>query len=207
MTQHTERLAWHDKGEVFGFSVSAFFFDGDAAEREPDFVRRMLPVFRTARPRLLATEGDRRNFRASTVVAQPDAVLVHGQGLISLEYKPQDKRHHRRDRWSEDIPLRGMLQCLIAAIAVSGEMNKPTLPLLRCHNAIYLLASSQIVLEKVLKLIRQAPTYWDDCADVSSSRVAKFCEPWVRENFPLTSLESIARQQRGEELHAANLRR
>lgn len=207
MIQPSERLAWHDTRQAFGFTVSAFFFDGDAAEREPDFVRRMLPVFRTAKPRLLVTEGDRRNYRASTVVAQPDAVLAHGQGLISLEYKPQDKKYHRRDRWNEDIPVRGMLQCLIAAIAVSAETNKPTLPLLRCHNVIYLLNPYPAVLEKVVKLIWQAPTYWDDRADVSSSRVAKYCEPWVRETFSLATTESIARQQRGEELHATNLRR
>lgn len=207
MSDAAEPMAWHDRREVFGFNVSAFFFDGQAADMEPDFTRRMLPVFKTARPRLIATEDDRRNFRVSTVVAQPDAVLAHGQGLISLEYKPQDKRSHRRDRWQEDIPVRGMLQCMVAAIAVSAELNKPTLPLLRCYNALYLLKPYPMVLSKVIKLFEHAPDYWDDYPDVMSSRIAKYCEPWLRERFPLISAETLARQRRGEELHAANLRR
>jgi hypothetical protein len=207
MSPPAEPMAWHDQREVCGFTVCAFFFDGDAAELEPDFTRRMLPVFKTARPRLISAEADRRNFRVSTVVAQPDAVLAHGQGLISLEYKPQDKKNHRRDRWHEDIPVRGMLQCLIAAIAVSAEMHKPTVAVLRCHNALYLLKPYPGVLSKVIQLFDQAPDYWGDYPDVMSSRIAKYCEPWLRDKFPVQGAEHLARQRRGEELHAANLRR
>ena len=207
MSTIAEPLVWHDQREVYGFTVKAFFFDGDAAELETDFVRRMFPVFKTARPRLIVTEGERRNFRVSTVVAQPDAVLEHGQGLLALEYKPQDRRNHRRDRWSEDIPVPGMLQCLVAAIAVSSELDKPTLPLLRCHNVLYLLKPCPGVLNKALKLFASAPDYWEDYPDVRSSRIARYFEPWLRDKFPNISEETLARQRRGEELHARNLRR
>ena len=202
-----EPLAWNDQDEVYGFKVKSFFFDGAAAEQEDDYIKRNLPIFKVARPKVIATETDRRNFRIGNVVAQPDGVLEHGNGLLSLEFKPQGKKEHGPKRWQQQIPLTGMLQCMVAAIAVASETGKPTLPLLRCYNALYMLSPSPAVVSKVLKLFELAPMYWDDESSVASSRIAKLCEPWVRETFPDNGEEAQKRRQMGEELHEQFLRR
>ena len=91
-------VTWNDRRPVHGCDISACFFDPEVVEREDDFTRRMLPVFKAARPSLLYGEQDRKNFVADPLIAQPDAVLQHGHGLLSLEYKSQSRRSHRQEQ-------------------------------------------------------------------------------------------------------------
>ncbi len=199
-------LAWHDEKEVWGFAVKSHFFDAAAAEAQDDFVRRVLPIFKIGRPQLLATEKDHRNYRVPGLVAQPDAVLRHGEGLLAVEYKTSRSRPHNLDRWHIEIPLKAMLQCLAAAIAVAGETGRPTVPLLRCKNALYLLVPQPELLARVLQLIEQAPAYWRLPPPVSASQLAAFCEPWVRAHYADNTEVAEAARAAGRQAHAAMLR-
>ena len=49
-------LTWTDRQAVHGCDISACFFDPQVVDREDDFTRRILPVFKAARPALLFSE-------------------------------------------------------------------------------------------------------------------------------------------------------
>src|SRR5690606_30612678 len=103
-------LRWDDEAELCGIRVRAHFFDPNDVDTQDDFVSRQLPVFKRARPKLLFSETDRKNFVAGELIGQPDAVLSHGSGLISLEYKSNSGRSHERQKWRRQLRLRSMLQ-------------------------------------------------------------------------------------------------
>ena len=200
-------LTWTDRKVVHGCDISAAFFDPDLADREKDFTRRMLPVFKTARPTLLFSEQDRKNFVADPLIAQPDAVLRHGSGLLSLEFKSQSRRSHRPDQWQRDVPCSGVLQTVAAAMAVAAVSGKAVAPLLRCHNAIYFLRPHPELIERLTGSTAEAKTYWDEDRYVSASQLAAYCEPWVRSRFALKDDAQAASSEAGRARHEEMLRR
>jgi len=200
-------LPWHDQREVFGFSVKSYFFDPRRTQAEPDFCRRMLPVFQQAEPVVWVTDSDRRDFRAGNLIARPDAVLIHGNCLLSLEYKTQSGRQHVPDRWHRQIPTAAMLQCLAAAIAVAVETKRTVAPILCCHNAMYMLAPRREVVSYLLRQARLAPAYWGgDDPLVAAGKLAKQCEPWLRETYRFTEDADRSAAEEGRARHQSMLR-
>ena len=102
-------LEWHDEAVISGIRVRAHFFNPAVVDARADFVARNLPVFKSARPKVLVTENDRKNFVAGDLIGQPDSVLEHGAGLISLEYKSNSGRSHECDSWRRSLRLTSML--------------------------------------------------------------------------------------------------
>jgi hypothetical protein len=200
-------LTWTDRKVVHGCDISAAFFDPDLADREDDFTRRMLPVFKTARPTLLFSEQDHKNFVADPLIAQPDAVLRHGSGLLSLEFKSQSRRSHRPEQWQRDIPCNGVLQAVAAAMAVAAVSGKTVAPILRCHNAIYFLRPRPELVERLIGSAAEAKTYWEEDRYVSASQLAAYCEPWVRARFTLKDDAQAASSEAGRARHEEMLRR
>jgi hypothetical protein len=202
-------LRWHDHREVFGCKVSAFFFDPQTADAEGDFVRRMLPVFTTARPRVVVADAERRDFQAGRLKARPDAVLAHGAGLLCLEYKTQSGRMHQIERWQREIPCSAMLQVLAASVAVAAENGRPVVPLLRCHNALYLIAPSEQLITYLVGQVEAAYAYWGNPNDhhVSATELAKHCEARVRRDFWVPDRINRASSAAGVARHEVMLRR
>jgi hypothetical protein len=200
-------LTWTDRQAVHGCDISASFFDPQVVDREDDFTRRMLPVFKTARPALLYSEQDRKNFVADPLIAQPDAVLRHGRGLLSLEFKSQSRRSHRPEQWQRDIPCSGVLQTLAAAMAVAMESGKTVAPLLRCHNVIYFLRPHPELVTRLMTGAAEAKAYWGEDRYVSASQLAAYCEPWVRARFGIKDDAQAASSEAGRVRHEEMLRR
>jgi hypothetical protein len=200
-------LTWTDRKAVHGCDISACFFDPDLVDREDDFTRRMLPVFKAARPTLLFSEQDRKNFVADPLIAQPDAVLRHGLGLLSLEFKSQSRRSHRPDQWQRDIPCSGVLQTVAAAMAVASETGKTVAPLLRCHNVIYFLRPHPELVGRLTGSTTRARAYWSEERYVNASQLAAYCEPWVRVRFGHQDDAQVASSEAGRALHNKMLRR
>jgi hypothetical protein len=200
-------LTWTDRRAVHGCDISARFFYPDEVDRETDFTRRMLPVFKAARPALLYSEQDHKNFVAHPLIAQPDAVLRHGQGLLSLEYKSQSRRSHRPEQWQRDIPCSGVLQTLAAAMAVAMESGKTVAPLLRCHNVIYFLRPHPELVTRLMTGATEAKAYWGEDRYVSASQLAAYCEPWVRARFGQKDEAQVASSEAGRLRHDEMLRR
>jgi len=201
-------LPWHDHRDVFGFRVSSFFFDPELVGSNDDFVRRVLPVFRRARPQVWVSEGDNRDFRFGQLIARPDAVLAHGVGYLCLEYKTQSGRSQTPANWHREIPTTGMLQCLATSIAVAAETARPVAPILCCHNALYLLKPRQEVIEFVLSRVDSAARYWSNSDRlVAAGMLARYCDPWLRENFRFREAQDLAASEAGRRRHEAMLRR
>lgn len=176
-------LSWHDQASFYGTTVKASFFDGDAAKNEPDLARRVLPFLRVARPKILFTESDRQNFYCDKLVAQPDVVFAHGNGLISVEYKSVGGKAHAREDWQQSIRLKDMLQCMIAGYAVAQIYRKTTACVLRYNNVCYFLAPEPGVIYSMLDLIPMAMNYYSDNRRVSSSQLAQFALEKIRSSY------------------------
>lgn len=200
-------LDWTDRKTVYGCDISAFFFEPDLVDREDDFALRTLPVFKRARPQVLFSEQDRKNFVVDPLIAQPDAVLRHGQGLICLEFKSQSQRSHRQDRWHRDIPCAAVLQTVAGSVAVASVSGKPVASVLRCHNVLYLLRPQAELVERMLKDAAAARAYWQEQRYVSASQLAAFCEPWVKSRFSQKDDAQLASSEAGRARHEEMLRR
>jgi hypothetical protein len=200
-------LRWHDTRSVFGFTVSCHFFDPVAADAQPDFVRRMLPVFERGRPEVWVMDSEARDFRAGALIARPDAVLRHGTGLLCLEYKTQSGRSHTPERWHREIPTTGMLQCLAASVTVAVETQRAVAPVLRCHNALYLLRPQPEVLSFVLRHAESAAAYWNPGDRlVAAGKLAGYCDAWLRDTFRFNEAEDRAASAAGRQRHGSMLR-
>ncbi len=199
-------LQWHDEAVVYGIKVQAFFFDPRTAESSDDFVARNLPVFKIARPQLVATEADRKNFTFGDLIGQPDAVLVFGNGMLSLEYKSQGGRNHDRDRWQRQVKLSALLQCIGGAMVVAEAYSKPTAALLRCHNALYHLNPSQELLDFLAANISGARDYWNEPRRANITQLAEYCEPRVRRDFQVVTASDEVRSDEGRRRHEQLLR-
>ena len=187
-----DKLDWHDEAELMGVRVRAYFFDPTEADARPDFVGRQLPILRGSAARLLSPEGQRDSYRVATLLAQPDAVLSHGNGLLCLSYKGGDGRLHEpglwRSQWRADV----MLQCIAAAMAVAGERQQPTAALWRGANLLCQFDPGPPVLECLATHIGAARRYWREAAQVSPAQLASFCEPRLRLLPGLTATDAAA---------------
>ena len=182
----TQTLHWHDQAELLGVRIRAFFFDPQAVNAQADFVARQLPNLPNlhATPatatRLLVPEGQRASYRVPGLLAQPDAVLVHGNGLLCLTYKGGDGRLHAPDTWQRQWRADVMLQCLAAGMAVAGQRQQITAVLWRGANLLCQFDPSPAVLECLATHIGAARHFWNEPQQVSPAQLARFCEPRLR---------------------------
>ena len=176
----SDALNWHDEAELLGVRIRAWFFDPKGVDARTDFVARQVPILAGSAAYLLAPEGQRETYRAGALHAQPDAVLVHGNGLLCLSYKGSDGRLHEpglwRRQWRADI----MLQCIAQAMAVAGQRQQPTAALWRGANLLCQFDPSPPVLECLATHIGAARHYWREPVQVSAAQLASFCEPRLR---------------------------
>lgn len=188
----TQALDWHDQAELLGVRIRAFFFDPQAVNARADFVGRQLPNLPdmpnlpnlpnlpTPVTRLLAPEGQRASYRVPGLLAQPDAVLAHGNGLLCLTYKGGDGRLHAPDTWQRQWRVDVMLQCLATGMAVAGQCQQVTAVLWRGANLLCQFDPSPTVLECLASQIGAARHYWREPQQVSPAQLASFCEPKLR---------------------------
>ena len=189
----TKVLDWHDQAELLGVRIRTFFFDPQAVSGQAEFVARQLPNFpnlanlpdrphlpQTPPPRLLVPEGQRASYRVPGLLAQPDAVLAHGNGLLCLTYKGGDGRLHAPDTWRRQWRVDVMLQCLAAGMAVAGQRQQTTAVLWRGANLLCQFDPSPAVLECLATHIGAARHYWNEPLQVSPAQLASFCEPRLR---------------------------
>lgn len=192
---------------VYGIRAKPYFFDGDAFAAEPDPAKRILPFFLSASPRLLFSDGDKKNFRHGNIVAQPDAVFEHANGLISVEYKSIGGKIHAPCDWRRNIRIKDMLQCLIAGYVVAQHYKKITDCVLRYNNVCYLLAPGFDILEIVLGLAPMAISYYSERSCISSSRLAQFSAEKIRLIHKDSAPQDYEKSVEGVAAHASILRK
>jgi hypothetical protein len=185
-------LPWHDEADLLGVRVRAYFFEPAEVDARPDFVGRQLPILNGAAARLLSPEGQRDPYRVRGLLAQPDAVLAHGNGLLCLSYKGGDGRLHDRALWRSQWRVDVMLQCIAAAMAVAGQRQQPTAALWRGVNLLCQFDPGPPVLECLATHIGAARRYWNGVAQISPAQLASFCEPRLRLLPGLAAVERSA---------------
>ena len=174
------RLNWHQEVDLLGVRVRVYFFDPAQVEARADFVGRQLPILQGSAARLLAPEGQRETYRAGALVAQPDAVLAHGDGLLCLTYRSGDGRPHPPDTWRRQWRCDVMLQCIATAMAVAGQRQQPTAALWRGANLLCQFDPGPLVLDCLATHISAARQYWGEPLQLSPAQLASFCEPRLR---------------------------
>lgn len=185
-------LPWHDEGELLGVQVRVFFFDPSEVDVRGDAVARLLPVLvaggRPAQaPVPLFEAGQRPVCRAGGLVAQPDGLWRHGEGLLCLMHKAEratesgnDARRHDVMNWQRQLRADTLLQAIATAMAVAGVSQRPTLALWRGVNALYQFDPGSAALECLASLVGAAAHYWNAPDGVSPAQLASFCEPRLR---------------------------
>lgn len=179
-SQPPATLPWHDEADVLGVRIRVHFFDPAAADAAPDFVGRQLPILAGSGATLLAPEGQRQPYRAGALLAQPDAVLAHGDGLLCLTYKGGDGRLVQRALWQMQWRVDVMLQCIASAMAVAGQTQRPTAALWRGANLLAQFDPGVAALECLATNVSAARHYWRALQVVSPAQLAAFCEPRLR---------------------------
>jgi hypothetical protein len=202
-------LEWHDEAILFGIRVRAYFFDQVAVDARDDFVARNLPIFKIACPELVVTEADRKNFIVGELIGQPDAVLRHGDGLISMEFKSNSSHKHDPARWQYQLgnKLKAMLQCIGGAMVVSAALHKPTAAILRFHNVLYHLDPRQELIDLLAHSISGARAYMGESRRVNITQLAEYCDAKVRRDFGVMNAEQQAAAAAGIRRHEVQLRR
>jgi hypothetical protein len=200
------QIDWADNSVVFGIRVKPFFFDGDAASAEANPAKRILPFFKIASPKLLFADSDKKNFYHGNIVAQPDAVFEHANGLISVEYKSVGGKIHVPSEWRQSIRIKDMLQCLVAGFVVAQHYKKPTACVLRYNNVCYLLVPSSDLIEAVTGLVPMAIAYYAERSNVSSSQLAQFSVEKIRLTYKSSSPQDFEKSAEGIAAHASILR-
>ena len=175
-----QRLSWHQEADLLGVRVRAYFFEPAEIEARDDFVGRQVPILQGHGARLLAPEGQRETYRVGALVAQPDAVLAHGDGLLCLSYRGGDGRLHHPDNWRAQWRADVMLQCIANAMAVAGQRQQPTAALWRGANLLCQFDPGPLVLECLATHISAACHYWNEPLQVNPAQLASFCEPRLR---------------------------
>jgi len=173
-------LRWDDEQWLLGVQVRAHFFEPEAVDGRDDWIARLLPVLDGALPRSLHHDGERGSYVVGDLQACPDAVFEHGNGLLCVSYRHNDKCVHERDRWPRQLRMDMMLQAIVSAMAVSGQRQQPTAALLRCHNVLYQFDPSPPVLECLATSLAAAKHYCGETAQISVQQLASYCEPRVR---------------------------
>ena len=176
----TEPLPWHDEADVLGVRVRVFFFDPAEVDARAEFVARQVPILRQSGARLLFPEGQRQGYRAGLLLALPDAVLAHGDGLLCLSYKGGDGRLVEPSQWRAQFRVDVMLQCIANAMAVAGQRQQPTAALWRGTNLLCQFDPGVAALECLATHIGAARHYWRELQSVSPAQWAAFCEPRLR---------------------------
>ncbi len=176
----TSRLNWHDETEMLGVRVRAFFFDPQEVDARADFVGRQVPILQGSAASLIHPEGQRESYQVAGLLAQPDAVLAHGGGLLCLSYKGGDGRQHALTHWRRQWRADVMLQCIAAAMAVAGQRQQPTAALWRGANLLCQFDPGPLVLDCLATHITAARQYWNEALPVSPAQLASFCEPKLR---------------------------
>ena len=176
----TEPLPWHDEADVLGVRVRVFFFDPAEVDARAEFVARQVPILRQSGARLLFPEGQRQGYRAGLLLALPDAVLAHGDGLLCLSYKGGDGRLVEPSQWRAQFRVDVMLQCIANAMAVAGQRQQPTAALWRGTNLLCQFDPGVAALECLATHIGAARHYWRELQSVSPAQLATFCEPRLR---------------------------
>lgn len=173
-------LRWDDEQVLLGVAVRAHFFDPQAVDGQPDWVARLLPLLGRSLPRPLQAEDERKAYTVGDLQATADAVFEHGGGLLCLSHRNGDRRPHDRERWPRQLRVDAMLQSIVAAMAVSGQCQRPTVALLRCHNVVYQFDPGPPVLECLATGIGAAKRYHGEAGCISGQQLAAFCEPQLR---------------------------
>ena len=179
-TPSTEPLPWHDEADVLGVRVRTWFFDPAEVDARSDFVARQMPILEPGSTRQLFPEGQRQGYRAGLLLAWPDAVLAHGNGLLCLAYKGGDGRRVEPSQWRAQFRVDVMLQTIGHAMAVSGQCQLPTAALWRGPNLLCQFDPSVATLECLATHIGAARHYWRELQSVSPAQLAAFCEPRLR---------------------------
>lgn len=179
MTAMDAALNWHAEADLIGVHARAFFFDAAVVDAGADRAARDLPVFRRARPTPFGADT-RASFVVGDLVAQPDAVFEHGDGLICLLRRSGEHDAHDPDRWPRQLGADAMLQAIAAAMAVAGQTQRPTAALLRCRNVLYQFDPGPPVLEFLATHIAEARRHCGEPRQVTAAQLARFCEPLLR---------------------------
>jgi hypothetical protein len=180
MTASDRSLRWDDEQDLLGVRVRVHFFDADRANAAGDWVDRLLPLLVPERPTALHAQGERGQYTLASLVAHPDAVFEHGNGLLCVMDRSADRRSHDIVHWPRQLRGDALLQTLVAAMAVAGQSQKPTAALLRCHNAIYQIDPSPAALECLVAGLGPALAYCGGQAPLSVQQLAAYCEPRLR---------------------------
>ena len=173
-------LHWDDEQELLAVRVRVHFFDADRVGAAADWVDRLLPLFAPDRPTALHAQGERGQYTLASLVAHPDGVFEHGNGLICLLDRSADRRPHDIDHWPRQLRGDALVQALVAAMAVAGHSQRPTAAMLRCHNAIYQVDPTPAALECVATSLGPALAYCGGQAPLSVQQLAAYCEPRLR---------------------------
>lgn len=175
-----QTLTWHAETRLLGVQVHAHFFDPAEVDGRASFVERYLPVFAHACPRRLGGDSGRTQYTAGELLAQPDAVLEHGNGLLCLTHRHTDRIMLEPERWAGQLRADLMLRSIAGAMAVAGATQQAAAALLRVGNALLLFSPGPPVLECLATNIGAARRYWKAPKAVNVSQLASFCEPKLR---------------------------
>ncbi|MBI5258470.1 MAG: hypothetical protein HY855_18330 [Burkholderiales bacterium] len=171
---------WDDEQVLLGVAVRAYFFDPQDADGQGDWVARLLPMLRPALPKPNQAEGERQAYTVGDLQVAVDAVFEHGNGLLCVSHRNGDRRPHDPEHWQRQLRVDAMLQSIVAAMAVSGDRQRPTVALLRCHNVVYQFDPGPPVLECLATGIGAAKRYHGEPGCISGQQLAAFCEPQLR---------------------------
>ena len=184
------RLNWHQQADLLGVRVRVYFFDPEVVGAHPDFVGRNLPILQDSGVQLMTPddpqtvpESQRNSYAVPGLVAQPDAVLAHGNGLICLTYRSQQGRNDRLatpDTWRQHCRADLMLQCVATTMAVAGQCQLPTAALWRGANMLCQFDPGPLVLDCLASHIGAARQYWNESGPISPAQLAGFCETRLR---------------------------
>lgn len=184
----TPPLPWHDHATLLGVGVRVYFFDPVATAAQPDAALRALPILwapgvvTPTRPEVIASaEAGPVLVRAAGLMAQPDLVLRHGNGLVSvLASRGHDQRWHEPAYWLARLPADRLLQAVATAMAVAGQHQLPTAAVWRAPNALYQFDAGPSVLDFLARELPAAARWWQADGPVSACQLASFCEPRLR---------------------------
>lgn len=204
--------------DICGIGVEAVFFDPDVARLIEDDALRLAPFLPAGAAQVLLTEADRETLRTDSLFAQPDAVMTLSGGLLVLEYKSKGGRPEDRERWTEEMREKDLLQTIINALAASAHWGRPAAPVLRTHDAVFFLRPSPAVTALIKESAEHASVFLSSalaaCADgcegaparpgiAAADLAALLAVPLVK-RFPK---RPTASHRQGEVLHATLLSR
>lgn len=170
-------LRWHDEALLGGLRVRAYFVDPHHASADVDARHALATLFGDAAPRLLAPAREGGGYRVGDLHAEPDAVFEHGNGVICLWLAAGERLLPPREQWAQQLRLATVVQALIAAMAVAGQTQRPTVALLRTADALYQVDPSPAALECLASHIGAAQRDAGLAGPIGPLQLAAFCVP------------------------------